>query len=106
MIVYSIKKSNSQCKLNRANAFDNRLDDNICGKDAKQFSPLDKKYLPYIEHTHIIFKVCGTATLAAFLFQAKYLLLFGMISTPISAIFNYYYYEMYCNRNYIDREDR
>lgn len=33
------------CKINKLSAFENRLDENICGFSGKKFWPLDKTYL-------------------------------------------------------------
>ncbi len=37
------------CKINGVNAIKNRLDDNICGLDSKQFWPLDTTNLIFID---------------------------------------------------------
>lgn len=59
-------RATKTCKLNNLNAFDNRLNDNICGIDGKKFWALDDTYLIKSQHYDKI---------------ADYSGLFGLLST-------------------------
>jgi hypothetical protein len=65
------KPTTKLCRLNNLNAFENRLDDNICGRDGKKFWALDKTNLIIAEQFHK---------------EAGYFGLFAIISAPISIV--------------------
>ena len=100
------KPSNGICKFNKLNAFDNRMNDKICGRNAKQFWPLDNTYLKrsiICCNLHI-----GSVTIAIYgiYISSEYVLAFGALSAFTNYILVNIYNKKFYDANHIDKEDR
>jgi hypothetical protein len=100
------KPSNGICKFNRLNAFDNRMNDKICGRNARHFWPLDETYLKYSSICAMLSIGSGSMFLYAFEISNGYVLGFGALSGFINWMLVNIYKKKYFDANHIDEEDR
>ena len=100
------KPSNGICKFNRLDAFDNRMNDKICGRNAKQFWPLDNTYLKRSIICCNLYIGSGAMVLYGIHISNGYVLTFGALSAFTNYILFHIYNKKFYDANHIDKEDR
>ena len=103
-------KKTKLCKINRLNATDNRIDDNICGISAKKFWILDKTNLikskALTKYSNNI-ELCGFISLPCIIFydyNMIYLSFSSFIIAGITSDISRKYEEKYLNDNDINND--
>lgn len=99
--------ANGLCKFNKLPALDNRINDSICGKEAKQFWELDRTF----QHKHNVSFVLTmvslfTFTWGLFIQGHSVIGMIGGFSTLYNMVMTEVYYYKYISDNYMFEEKK